>query len=345
MARVLIIAPNWIGDAVMTEPLLKLLKSQGHAIDVLATPWVAPIYEACDSVDNVLSENFQHGKLQLALRLRVAQALKKQHYSICYILPNSWKSIIIPLLASIPQRVAYAGEARQLCLTQALKNPDKLARPSMVAHYLALAQENRIKNTVDLFPQLVIPPKIIALSAPLAQRYLPNARHFYIMAPGAEYGPAKQWPAQHFADLANLILDKNKESGIFLLGSAKDVPISEHILSGISPQNLDRIHHLCGQIPLATAMGLVSLSQGLISNDSGMMHIAAALKIPQIAIFGSSDPKHTPPLSKLATILYLGLDCSPCHQRQCPLNHLNCLVQITPESVFHAFHLLPNLKG
>jgi heptosyltransferase-2 len=347
--RVLIIAPNWIGDAVLSLPLINKIKQSDCQIDVLATPWVTPVYESCEDVNQVINCNFLHGKLQLSLRWKISQLLKKSAYNSCYILPNSWKSLLIPILAGISRKIAYDGESRTIFLSHALSNPDKNNRPSMVEHYLSLALE---KSTLDStllsdqsIPQLTIKPEVLIRANQILASYLPNFSRFFIFAPGAEFGPAKQWPSTHFGNVANLLLDQYKDFGILILGSKKDSIIADQILYLVESQHLSRIQNLCGKIPLIDAMGLSSLAKGLISNDSGMMHIGAALNIPQIAIFGSSDPSHTPPLSKKASIMYLGLDCSPCHQRKCPLGHTNCLVQISPDSVFKQLNLALATEG
>jgi heptosyltransferase-2 len=257
--------------------------------------------------------------------------------------------LIIPLLAGISKKIAYVGESRSIFLTRALPNPNKSDRPSMVGHYLALAFKTPFNvsqsNVQDYYPRLAIKPNVIESCKNILKNYLPQAHQFFIIAPGAEFGPAKQWPTNHFSSLANLLLSQYKEYGIVILGSKKDATIADQILYGLEPKHLARVQNLCGKIPLIEAMGILSMSQGLISNDSGMMHIGAALTVPQVAVFGSSDPSHTPPLSNKASIMYLGLDCSPCHQRKCPLEHSNCLVKISPESVFNEFNLALTTKG
>ena len=347
--RVLIIAPNWIGDAVMSLPLLKKIRETDCQIDVLATPWVTPVYESCEDVSQVISGNFLHGKLQLALRWKISQLLKKTGYNSCYILPNSWKSLIIPFFAGISKKIAYDGESRKIFLSHALPNPDKTSRPSMVGHYLSLALENAsVKTDIlsdEFIPHLTIKSNVLKKSSQVLANYLPNCSNFFIFAPGAEFGPAKQWPPIHYGNAANLLLDQYKDFGILILGSKKDSSIADQILYCVKSQHVSRIQNLCGKIPLSEAMGLLSMAKGLISNDSGMMHIGAALQIPQVAVFGSSDPSHTPPLSKKASIMYLGLDCSPCHQRKCPLGHTNCLVQISPDSVFKQFNIALATEG
>ena len=335
MSRTLIIAPNWIGDAVMSEPLLRKLSISGTKLAVLATPWVAPVYRAMPYVDQVIEANFSHGKLELSLRLATAKQLKKEAFQQVFVLPNSWKSILIPLLAKIPQIYAYKGELRSLLLSKFLPNPPKKNRPPMVAHYLNLAHLIGLKDDaseVDLQPRLQVSTheQQNALNV-IASFPQPN---FYVLAPGAEFGPAKQWPSKHFSELTKQLLSDDPSSCVVLMGSSKDRLICDEIIQNTHSSLHVRISNLCGLVNLDQAIALIPQAKGLASNDSGMMHIAAAFGIPQIAFYGSSDPKHTPPLSPYAEILFLGLDCSPCHQRKCPLGHLNCLNQITPQSAF-----------
>ncbi len=335
MPHTLIIAPNWIGDAVMSEPLVRNVLATGAKVSVMATPWVAPVYRAMSELIEVIETNFSHGKLELSLRIELAKMIRQQGFNDAIILPNSWKSILIPWLAKIPRRYGYEGEFRSFFLTKSLPNPPKLQRPPMVEHYLALATiyrpdlfDNLPKN---LRPILNVSEEHIKQVKPLLEQ-LPNPDHLYILAPGAEYGPAKQWPSEHFAKLAEFILKDNLLANVVFMGSPKDVPISQQITQKIPSQFEDRVLNLCGKTTLDQSIALLAQAKALASNDSGMMHIGAAFGIPQVAFYGSSDPHHTPPLSPFAGILFLGLDCSPCHQRKCPLGHLNCLKKITPES-------------
>ena len=346
MLKTLIIAPNWIGDAVMTEPFIRHL-NRDSTLTVLATPWVAPVYRAMPAINEVIEADFSHGKIEFSKRRQVAKLLAKHAFDRAFVLPNSWKSILIPVLAKIPKIYGYQGELRSALLSQYLPNPPKKNRPPMVDHYLNLMHLVSPLDVCDPSfkrPQLQIDPEAqnqsLTLLAPLGQ-----AQNFYIFAPGAEYGPAKQWPSQHFATLATEILLKNPACHVLLLGSAKDRSICEQILQGTDSSLHAHIHNLCGLATLDQSIALISLAQGMASNDSGLMHIAAALSIPQVAFYGSSDPKHTPPLSPYARILFLGLDCSPCHQRKCPLGHLNCLKQITPQSAFEALNRSVTLRN
>lgn len=324
MTRSLVIAPQWIGDAVMTEPLLRRLHARGERIAVGALPWVAPVYRAMPQVEEVIEFPFEHGGLQWRERRRLARAVEGR-FEIAYILPNSLKSALLPFLASIPKRVGYLGEARVGLLTHRLKNPK--GKPPMVAFYSALSGEADVQGDR---PRLVLAEKSIA--AALAAAHLPRGG-FHAFAPGAEYGPAKRWPAIHYAELARLL-----DTPVVLLGSAKEAPLCDEIAQEAGD---GRCLNLAGRTSLLDAFALIAAARAVVSNDSGLMHVAAAFGVPQVALFGSSSPEHTPPLNPRAQVIWLRndpaydppLDCSPCFERDCPLGHTRCLYDITPERV------------
>ena len=346
MHGILIIAPNWIGDAVMTQPLLASLKAQypESKIDVLASTWVAPIYRACSEVQEVIEAKFEHKQLQWGLRKQLAQELALKKYQACFVLPNSLKSALIPWLANIPFRIGYRGELRFGLINVALDNPSKVNRPPMVEHYLALSQllngERASPTTGNLTPKLnVSGPAHHSVQAKLKTAHI-DEPHIYVMCPGAEYGPTKRWPTGHFAELAQSIVSNNPNNQIILLGSKSDHPLAQQIAAQAKLDS--HIHNWCGDTSLDEAIALIGMSKAVISNDSGLMHIAAALKTPQVAIFGSSDPAHTPPLSNNAKVIWLNLPCSPCHKRECPLGHLKCLNDILPAQVLATLNTLPS---
>lgn len=310
----------------MTQPLLRLLTQQGHTLTLLAPPWVAPIYRLMPEVNRVLEAPLAHGTLQLAARWQLAQQLRGQ-FDSAYVLPNSLKSALIPWLARISQRVGYLGEHRSLLLTQTLPNPSKNQRPSMLQHYAALALPQNPEPLAD--PALTVSTEQIAQ----ARQALQLGKDVCLIGfcPGAEYGPAKRWPAAHFAQLAALIAAHDPTLQIILLGSPKDKIIADEICA-ISHAPM---HNLCGTTTLEQACALLAGCTAVVSNDSGLMHVTAALRRPQVAVFGSSDPRHTPPHSPYAKVEWLALECSPCFKRECPLGHLHCLNQLTPERVWH----------
>lgn len=318
----LVIAPQWIGDAVMTEPLLRRLHARGERLTVAALPWVAPVYRAMPQVDSVIEVPFRHGGLQLRERRALARELEGR-FETAYVLPNSLKSALVPFLASIPKRVGYLGEARVGLLTHRLKNPKD--KPPMVAFYSALSGEE--DDLAQDRPQLTLPAAQV--DAVLRQQGLARGG-YVVMAPGAEYGPAKRWP--HFGALAQLL-----QQPVVLLGSAKEAELCEQIAA----QAPERCRNLAGKTSLLEAFALIAGAGHVVSNDSGLMHVAAAFGVPQVALFGSSSPLHTPPLSERAKVVWLKqdpdyqppLDCAPCFQRECPLGHFRCLNDVSAERV------------
>ena len=343
MHSILIIAPNWIGDAVTTQPLLATLKAQypESTIDVLASHWVAPIYRACSEVHEIIEAQFEHKQLQWKLRKQLAKEIESKKYQASFVLPNSFKSALIPWLANIPFRIGYRGELRFGLINLALDNPSKVNRPPMVEHYLALSQLLRDDETSSLgkfIPQLNVSPTAQQSVEKKLQVQNIHSESLYVLCSGAEYGPTKRWPTGHFAKLAQLLINENPNNRVILLGSKSDQILAQEITSQV--QQANNIYNWCGDTSLDEAIALIGMSKAVVSNDSGLMHIAAALKTPQVAIFGSSDPGHTPPVSDKAKVIWLNMPCSPCHKKECPLGHLLCLKDILPEQVLATLNTL-----
>lgn len=329
VTKSLVIAPQWIGDAVMTEPLLRRLAARGEQITVGALPWVAPVYRAMPQVTQVLELPFAHGGLQWGPRRALARTLRGQ-FDAAYVCPNSFKSALLPWWAGIPQRTGYRGEARFGVLTHRLPNPPKGTPPPMVAFYSALSGEAGAEHDR---PALHLAASDVA--AALHALDLQPGR-YYVFSPGAEYGPAKRWPLQHFAELATHL-----EWPVVLLGSGKEKALCSSIASAANAVTPGRCVDWSGRTSLDQALAVIAGAKALVSNDSGLMHVAAAFGVPQVALFGSSSPLHTPPLNTAAHIVWLKqdstyqppLDCAPCFARECPLRHTRCLVDIEPQRV------------
>ena len=331
--RSLVIAPQWIGDAVMTEPLMRRLEARGERITVGALPWVAPVYRAMPSVAEVIELPFQHGGLQLRARRQLGRDFKGR-FDVAYVLPNSLKSALLPLMAGIPKRVGYLGEARVGLLTHRLPNPPRGQRPPMVALYARLSGDADVSAD-----RPVLHVDAAAADAELASLGLVRGA-YTVFAPGAEYGPAKRWPPTHFVQLALA-----HSLPIVLLGSAKEAPLCDGIAVPVNARQPDKCVNLAGKTTLAQAFMVISAAKQVVSNDSGLMHVAAAFGVPQVAIFGSSSPLHTPPLSDHAAVLWLKtdasyqppLDCAPCFERTCRLTaangHMRCLNDLFPGTV------------
>ena len=317
----------------MTEPLLRQLQARGQRVTVGALPWVAPVYRAMASVAEVLELPFAHGGLQWSARRALARSLRGR-FASAVVCPNSFKSALLPWWAGIAERIGYHGEARYGLLTRRLPNPDKHQRPPMADWYAALAGAPSAQ---------VSRPRLQANTAEVAQALAAHqlsAQSFYVLVPGAEYGPAKRWPEAHFAALAQ-DLARSRGAKVVLLGSPKDAATCEAIAKQVNAEMPGQCVDLAGRTSLDTAIALVASSRAMVSNDSGLMHVAAALDVPQVAVFGSSSPLHTPPLSPIARVLWLKndphyqppLNCAPCFARTCPLGHTRCLHDISPVMV------------
>ena len=334
-SRLLVIAPNWIGDAVMAQPLLQLLKKKypQHAVDVLAPAWVAPVLRAMSEVDTVLETPFKHGALQLRERWRYAQLLRQRQYSFAYVLPNTLKFALLPWMAGIPKRVGYKGESRYGLIN--IMHFDDVNNPrAMVPFYAALADAPTPQAPVHLpTPALTATPQQIRST--LNHLNLSEQHPVICLAPGAEFGNAKRWPATHFAELAKRTLMALPDAQIVLLGSPKDKDVCDEIKTLIP-----EVHSLAGKTTLDQAIALIASAAAMVSNDSGLLHIASALNRPVIALYGPTDPDHAPPFSDIAYSLSLRLSCAPCKQRECPLAHHDCMQKLDVLRVWGALQTI-----
>ena len=322
-----IVAPQWIGDAVMTEPLLRRLHRRGETLTVGAIPSVAAVYRAMPQVREVVELPFQRGGVQLRARHALSRQLSGR-FDTAYVLPNSLKSALLPMLAGIPKRVGYLGEARVGLLTHRLPNPGRSRRLPMVAFYSALAGEPGVERDR---PMLAVADRDVEQT--LRQFGLQRG-DYVVLAPGAEFGPAKRWPTARFGELAQRLGRRT-----VLLGAPKETPLCAEV-AALAPA-ADQCFDLAGKTSLAQALALIASAAAVVSNDSGLMHVAAALGVPQVAIFGSSSPLHTPPLNDAASVIWLKHDptyqpplaCAPCFQRDCPLGHTRCLNEVSVDRV------------
>lgn len=332
MPRILIVAPSWIGDTLLAQPLLRRLHQRlGRAsIDALAPPWCAPLLARMPEIDEVIASPFAHGELKLRARWKLGRELAQRRYDQAIVLPNSFKSALIPFFADIPLRAGYIGESRY-GLLNLVHRLDKSKLPLMAERYAQLAEKPRAELQRPLPPvRLEVDPVNTARTT--ARLALDRSRPIAVFCPGAEYGPAKRWPARHFAALARELAERNY--AIWLIGSGKDADLGEEIRA----QSGGVCENLCGKTDLAAAIDLVSCAKLVVSNDSGLMHVAAALGKPLIALYGSSSPDHTPPLSlslqpEPARIARIDIECSPCFARECPLGHFKCMNDLLPAQV------------
>ncbi|MHB8453236.1 MAG: lipopolysaccharide heptosyltransferase II [Acidiferrobacterales bacterium] len=325
---VLVVGPSWVGDMVMAQSLFKLLKqrSMDTRIDVLAPAWSEPLLARMPEVNAALVVPAGHGQLHLKQRYQLGRGLRDKGYDQAIVLPNSLKSALVPFWAGIPLRTGYVGELRYGLLNDARKL-DKHRLPMTVQRFLALGL-NRNEAVGIKIPQPSLTISQNGINAALEHLKLDHGdRPVLALCPGAEYGPAKRWPPEYFAQIAKSYAARGWQ--VWLFGSDRDRPITSQVCALTGTDCID----LAGRTTLGEAIDLLSLATTVVSNDSGLMHVAASLGRRLVAIYGSSDPGFTPPLSDSAQILYLDLACSPCFKRVCPLGHTNCLRQLTPETV------------
>lgn len=336
---ILIVGPAWIGDMVMAQALFKALRSTrpDAAIDVLAPGWSLPLLARMPEVRRGIEMPLGHGRLDLGTRYRLGRQLRQQHYSQSILLPNSLKSALVPWFAGIPRRTGWRGEMRYGLLND-LRVLDKQRYPLMVERFVALAYA----PAAPLPDRLPRPALTVdaAATAPLLQEFGLEGAPFLALCPGAEFGPAKRWPESHYAAVAVAMLRRGWRVAIF--GSANDRAVADNVVALVPEAERAGVVNLAGATRLEQAIDLLAAATAVVSNDSGLMHIAAALARPLVVVYGSTSPAFTPPLADVVTILQLPVDCGPCFQRQCPLGHLKCLVELEPARVIDALSgLLP----
>ncbi|MCF6097857.1 lipopolysaccharide heptosyltransferase II [Mesorhizobium muleiense] len=307
---ILVIGPRWVGDMVMAQCLFSALGElhPNAAIDVLAPAWAAPLVKRMPEIRRQVDLPLKSGALEFRMRRRVGRLLRG-HYDIAYVMPGSWKSALVPFFARIPRRVGYLKEMRYGLLTDIVALPDDVKRRTAQA-YFGLAQGGTFHA-----PKLAVDTKN---QAALLGRFGLEAKKFVALMPGAEFGPAKRWPSDRYAGLARDMMEKG--FAVALFGSKNDADVTAEIAT-LAPGAVD----LAGQTRLEDAIDLIAAARIAVSNDSGLMHVAAAVGTPIVAVYGSTSPHNTPPLAEQRELVWLGLSCSPCHRKICPLGHLNCL--------------------
>jgi heptosyltransferase-2 len=325
--RTLIVAPSWVGDAILSEPLVALLREplEPAIVDVLVPSWCAPVYARMRGVREIIESPFAHRELKLAARRALGQRLRERGYARAFVLPNSFKSALVPWFARIPRRIGYVGEGRRVLLTDARKL-DRRALPRLVDRFVTLAAvASQIGPTA---PSPVLVPDLANGAAAMRSLGLATHKPVAVFCPGAEYGPAKRWPTEHFIALARRLLASGY--AIWLIGSPNDQSSADPIAAAVP-----EVRNACGRTDLGTAIDLLAQASVVISNDSGLMHAAAAVGRPLVALFGSSSPTYTPPLSPAASVARIDIACSPCFQRECPLGHFKCMRELEPDVVYH----------
>lgn len=345
--KILIVGPSWVGDMVMAQSLFKVLRQRNPEaiLDVLAPAWSLPLLERMPEVRQGIVMPLGHGKLGLGERYQLGKQLRVEQYDQAILLPNSLKSAIVPWSAKISKRTGFRGEMRYGLLND-MRILDKQQLTMTVQRFVALAADPQQPLPEPIpEPKLEVAPASIAQALQAIGLQQPEGK-LLALCPGAEYGPAKQWPAEYFGAVAAEKIRQGWQ--VWLFGSEKDRAICDEVLEFLPPPQSsplcplpgylkgEEVANLAGRTTLEQAIDLMSLATVVVGNDSGLMHVAAALDRNLVAIYGSSDPGFTPPLNQRAQILDLNLECSPCFKRECPLGHTDCLKQLKPEQVLQA---------
>lgn len=337
--KILIIGPAWVGDMVMAQSLFMTLKrlNRDCTIDVLAPAWTAPLIERMPEIRRAVAAPFDHGKFDIGGRWRLGWELAREGYDRAIVLPNSWKSALVPFFAGVPRRTGWRGEMRYGLLND-VRILDKPRFPLMIDRFDALAFDRGMIGTANDFPAPHPAPRLSvtahSVQSARARYDLTLEAPVLALCPGAEFGSSKRWPEDRFAEVAAQKLAAGWQ--VWLFGSAKDAPVCEAIRAGLEPEAQARCTILAGRTSLADAVDLLSCAGAVVSNDSGLMHVAAALDRPLVAVYGSTSPTFTPPLTDHKRIVRLGLECSPCFKRECPLGHHDCMRKLPAAMVLDA---------
>ncbi len=338
--NILVIGPSWIGDMVMAQTLFKCLKKKEPqcTLTVMASSWTKPLLTRMPEVDTSIEVHLGHGELKLGTRRRIGRSLKPSNFNKSIILPNSFKSALIPFHAGIPSRIGWGGEWRYPLLTDC-RRLDKGKFPLMAQRFAALAFTRNTKPP-ELIPYPSLQIDAIDVKKALVDFGLEVHRRILAICPGAEYGEAKQWPSEHFAALSNTLIAEGWQ--VWILGSSKDALAAKAIVTKINTQDHEFCVNLTGKTTLGQAIDLMSVTTIVVSNDSGLMHIASALRRPVVGLFGSTSSCFTPPLTERVKLLATDIECRPCFKRTCRYGHRRCLTELEPSLAIMAVRQLAN---
>lgn len=343
--KILIIGPSWVGDMVMSQTLyIELKKMHPTAlIDVLAPAWCKPILERMPEINKAIEMPLGHGDFSFFTRRKIGKSLIAENYEQAFVLTNSAKSALIPFFAKITKRTGWKGESRY-----GLINDMRTNRKSfnlMIERYVALAYKKEDMTGSGCLSEL--PKPALNIDKGKQQQAfnkfsLHCKRPIVGLCPGAEFGPAKRWPTEHFLSITKTLISNGYQ--VWLFGSAKDNDVTQSIKDALPQEQQIHCNNLAGSTSLIEAIDLMAACNVVVSNDSGLMHIAAAVNCKVVALYGSTSPGYTPPLSDTVEILHTDIDCRPCFKRVCPVEHMNCLKQLTPEMVINAINRLNQIK-
>ncbi len=333
--KTLIIGPSWVGDMMMSQSLYRTLKQldPNNEIDVMAPAWSRALLNKMPEVNQALEMPIGHGEFAFIKRRQIGRSLIANHYDHAIVLPNSFKSALIPFFAKIPKRTGWKGELRYGLLND-IRKLDKSAFPLMVERYVALAYPRDQIHSAKNLPQPLLWPKLNVeqkeIDEALTSFTIPQDEPLIGFCPGAEFGPAKRWPDYHYATLADMLVKQNAR--IIIFGSAKDREVGDQIIAQMV--HSDKCINLAGQTKLEQAVGIIAACKAIVTNDSGLMHVAAALDRPLVALYGPSSPEFTPPLSDKAEVIRLITGYHRVRKGDAEQGYHQSLIDIKPDRVF-----------
>lgn len=338
--RILIVGPSWVGDAVMAQSLYKIIKSKNdNQIDVLSPEWSLGILERMEEISDVIISPFQHGELKLKERISLGKTLSKNNYDQSIVLTNSFKSSLIPYFSDIPIRTGWLGEFRYGLIND-VKKFNKHDCPLMVERFAMLYKENLKLKEIPK-PSLRIDKNNIEKLK--KDHLIDDSMPCIALCPGAEFGPAKRWPSFHYSEVASHYLLRGWN--VFILGSSKDVSVAKEIREALPASTYTNFFDLTGKTTLPDAIDILSISDVVLTNDSGLMHIAAATGTPLLALYGPSSPEFTPPLSEKARILRKAVGYSKVRKTNTKEGYHPSLLNLKPSEIMEELDtLLDNKK-
>lgn len=328
--KVLVRAPNWIGDAVMSLPALDAIKAlyPSAQVYVLAKTRTMPIFENNPSVAGIIEYGKEHGGF--TGRLKLSGELKKHRFDLAILFQNAFDAALISFLSRIPERAGYARDLRSGLLTKAIPVTEEIKQKHQAYYYLNIVERLGGRAPKTVIPKLHISEDEARWARGFIKEKGLEGKPLFGAAPGASYGPAKRWAPERFAEVLNRLKDERNGAAL-VFGGPEDKEASAAAAS-LVPGAID----LSGRLTLRQSIALASCFKAIITNDSGPMHISAALGVPTIAIFGSTEDSLTGPLGERVAVLRKKIDCSPCFDRECRFGHYRCLTSIEAEDVIEA---------
>lgn len=327
--KIVIRAPNWVGDSVLALPAMNAVKKNFPEAEVwvAAQEWVKDLFIMGDMFSGVLSLSKLNGFKNLR---DSARDIRNSHFDLGILFTNSFASALVFYMARIPQRWGYRKDGRGVLLTKKIPFQSNKNRPHQAHYYLDLLSALGLKKFPEELSLTVDEQEKGRIKEWLKSQNIPIQRPLVIVNPGAYYGSSKRWPAEKYAELASLLQNK-AQAQVLIIGAAAEIPLAE----AISTRMTESPHILTGKTSLPRLAALISLADLFVTNDSGPMHLANSLRVPLVALFGPTEPARTGPFQQPAVVIHKGAPCWPCSYRQCPFDH-RCMMDISPGEAYEA---------